>query len=102
MQCEKCCEVASVQVTEVTGGKAVDHCLCNVHASGQVGAPFSGNAWKSFFAWLAEYLQSRGEMPSSAEISSQGEVGARLTKLNKDRPDALLSELRSDLQKHLV
>jgi hypothetical protein len=100
MQCEACSNPATVHITEVRAGKCVARNFCRQHAAGDAGVPEKAGEWEPFIGWIVAHFKEHSTLPTAAEISQQGEIGARMATLWQDR-DGVFEEIRHTVQKRI-
>jgi hypothetical protein len=101
MQCEACSEPGTVHITEVRAGQPFDRNFCGQHAAEHLGVPDGAGEWKPFIGWVVAYFKEHGTLPIAAEVSQQGEIGARMAMLWHDG-DGVFEEVRHAVQKRVA
>ena len=99
MRCEACSEPATVRITEVRAGRPVDRNFCNRHAPEELVR--GADEWEAFLSALVAHFKQHRTLPTAAEISQQGEIGARMATLWHDG-DGVFEEIRYTVQKRIA
>ena len=101
MQCEACTEPATIHFTEVSAGKPVERNYCKRHAAEGAGISERLFEWGGLIDWIVAHYKEHGALPTAAEVSQQGKIGAGVATVWQHDGDGVFEDIRHAVEKRI-